>query len=237
MHDVNYFFLHVKCFLALTKQTLFSSDISLVYEVVLVQVCLQDMTPPPSICLIQSSIQFWLVNQCFISDVIECSSYLKSQLVRYIFKTRKLERALKIKDVLCSSLTEKLDVMREEKTSRTTDYASRNMNNNRVSASNCSQLEECNGYSCSANEPDSTREQIRSGQNEGNKEKMDKTAVSGSVICSNEGHVLKTKLENVEKEFNQMKDELSKVCTEKSQVKKKEKNSNQDSLWNFKKHK
>lgn len=237
MHDVNYFFLHVKCFLALTKQTLFSSDISLVYEVVLVQVCLQDMTPPPSICLIQSSIQFWLVNQCFISDVIECSSYLKSQLVRYIFKTRKLERALKIKDVLCSSLTEKLDVMREEKTSRTTDYASRNMNNNRVSASNCSQLEECNGYSCSANEPDSTREQIRSGQNEGNKDKMDKTAVSGSVICSNEGHVLKTKLENVEKEFNQMKDELSKVCTEKSQVKKKEKNSNQDSLWNFKKHK
>lgn len=228
MHDVNYFFLHVKCFLALAKQTLFFSDISLVYEVVLVQVCLQDMTPPPSICLIQSSIQFWLVNQCFISDVIECSSYLKSQLVRYIFKTRKLERALKIKDVLCSSLTEKLDVMREEKTSRTTDYASRNMNNNRVSASNCSQLEECNGYSCSANEPDSTREQIRSGQNEGNKEKMDKTAVSGSVICSNEGHVLKTKLENVEKEFNQMKDELSKVCTEKSQVKKKEKNSNQD---------
>lgn len=49
---------------------------------------------------------------------------------------------------------------------------------------------------------------------------MDKTAVSGSVICSNEGHVLKTKLENVEKEFNQMKDELSKVCTEKSQLEK-----------------
>lgn len=47
MHDVNYFFLHVKCFLALAKQTLFFSDISLVYEVVLVQVCLQDMPPPP----------------------------------------------------------------------------------------------------------------------------------------------------------------------------------------------
>ena len=122
--------------------------------------------------------------------------------------------------MLCSSLTEKLDVMREDKTLRTTDYASRNMNNNRVSGNNCSQLEECNGYSCSANEPDSTREQIKSAQNEGNKEKMDKTAVSGSVICSNEGHVLKTKLENVEKEFSQMKDELSKVCTEKSQVKK-----------------
>ena len=161
------------------------------------------------------------------SDVIGCSRYLKSQLARYIFKTRKLERALKIKDVLCSSLAEKLDVMREEKTSRTTDYASRNMNNNRVSGNNCSQLEECNGYSCGANEPDSTREQIRSAQHEGNKEKMDKAAVSGSVICSNEGHVQKTKLENVEKEFNHMKDELNKVCTEKSQVKK-EKNSTQD---------
>ena len=122
--------------------------------------------------------------------------------------------------MLCSSLTEKLDVMREEKSSRTTDYASRNMNNNRVSGNNCSQLgEECNGYSCGANEPDSTREQIRSAQNEGNKEKMDKTVGSGSVICSNEGHVLKTKLENVEKECNQMKDELNKACTEKSQVK------------------
>ena len=163
------------------------------------------------------------LNQCFISDVIGCSKYLKSQLVRYIFKTRKQERALKIKDVLCSSLAEKVDVMREEKTSRTTDYASINMNSNRVSGSNCSQLEECNGYSCGANEPDSTREQIRSAQNEGNKEKMDKAAVSGSVICSNEGHVLKTKLENVEKEFNQMKDELNKVCTEKSQVRKEKK--------------
>ena len=101
------------------------------------------------------------------------------------------------------------------------------MNNNRVSGNNGSQLEECNGYSCGANEPDSTREQIRSAQHEGNKEKMDKAAVSGSVICSNEGHVLKTKLENVEKEFNQMKDELNKVCTEKLQVKK-EKNSTQD---------
>ena len=109
--------------------------------------------------------------------------------------------------------------MREEKTARTTDYASRNMNNNRVNGNNCSQLgEECNGYSCGANEPDSTREQIRSVQNEGNKEKMDKTAVSGSVISSNECHVLKTKLENVEKEFKQMKDELNNVCTEKSQV-------------------
>ena len=156
----------------------------------------------------------------FISDVIGCSRYLKSQSVRYIFKTRKLERALKIKDVLCSSLSEKLDVMREEKTLRTTDYASRNMNNNRVSGNNCSQLgEECNGYSCGANEPDTTREQLRSAQNEGNKEKMEKTPVSGGVICSNEGHVLKTKLENVEKEFNQMKDELNKVRTEKSQVK------------------
>ena len=124
--------------------------------------------------------------------------------------------------MLSSSLAEKLDVMREEKTSRTTDYASRNMNNNRVSGNNCSELgEECNGYSCGANEPDSTREQIRSAQNEGNKEKIDKTAVSGSVTCSNEGHVLKTKLENVEKEFNQMKDEMNKVCTEKSQVKRK----------------
>lgn len=54
---------------------------------------------------------------------------------------------------------------------------------------------------------------------------MDKIVVSGSVICLNEGYVLKMKFENVEKEFNQMKDELSKVCIEKLQVKKKEKNS------------
>lgn len=154
-----------------------------------------------------------------VSIVIGSSSYFKSQLVRYILKTRKLERALKIKDVLCSSLSEKLDVMREEKISSPSDYASINMNN-RVSGDNCTQLgEECNGFSCGANEPDSTREQIRSAQNEaGNKDKMDKSTLSGSVICSNEGHVLKTKLENVEKEFKQMKDELNKVCTEKSQV-------------------
>ena len=155
-----------------------------------------------------------------VSYVIESSSYFKSQLVRYIFKTRKLERALKIKDVLCSSLSEKLDVMREEKISSPSDYASINMNNNRVSGDNCTQLgEECNGFSCGANEPDSTREQIRSAQSEaGNKDKMDKSTMSGGVICSNEGHLLKTKLENVEKEFKQMKDELNKVCTEKSQV-------------------
>lgn len=173
-----------------------------------------------------SFFKFWFicdfVKLCFVSDVAGCSKHLKSQLVSYIFKTRKLERAIRIKDVLCSSLADKLDVMREEKISRTTDYASRSMNNNRVSGNNCSQLgEECNGYSCSTNETDSTREQTRSAQNEGSKEKIDKSAVSGSVICPNEGLVLKTKLENVEKEFNQVKDELSKVCTEKSQVNRK----------------
>ncbi|KAL9963339.1 hypothetical protein ACROYT_G032533 [Oculina patagonica] len=149
-----------------------------------------------------------------------CSRYVKSRLVQYIFKTKKLERALKTKDVLCSSLADKLDVMREEKTSRETGYPTRNMNhNNRGSGNEYSQPgEQCNGYS-SANEPESTREQARNFQNEGSKEKTEKSVVNGSVgICSNEAQALKTRFENMEKELHLVKDELSKVCTEKSQL-------------------
>lgn len=119
--------------------------------------------------------------------------------------------------MLCSSLADKLDVMREEKTSRETGYAT-NMNNNRTSGNEYSQAgEDCNGYG-SSNEPDSTREQAKNFQNEGSREKTDSSVVNGSVICSNETQVLKAKFENVEKELGQVKDELSKVCTEKSQV-------------------
>lgn len=122
--------------------------------------------------------------------------------------------------MLCSSLADKLDVMREEKTSRETGYATRNMNNNNRGTGNeyLESGEACNGYS-SANEPESTREQARNFQNEGNKEKTDKSVVNGSVgICSNEAQALKTRFENMEEELNQVKDELGRVCTEKSQV-------------------
>ena len=119
--------------------------------------------------------------------------------------------------MLCSSLADKLDVMRDEKTSKATCDATRSMNDNRVNGSGCSQLaDECNGYT---NEPEPTREQARHFQNEGSgKDKTDRSVVIGSVICSSEGHVLKTKFENMEKELSQVKEELNKVCTEKSHV-------------------
>lgn len=117
--------------------------------------------------------------------------------------------------MLLTSLAEKLDVMREEKTSRETDYATNSMNSKRVSE-HSQPGEECNGYS-SSNEPDASREQARNFQNEGSKDKTD-MPVNGSVICSNENQQLKMKFENLEKELSVVKDELGKVSTEKSQV-------------------
>lgn len=146
---------------------------------------------------------------------IACSRYLKSRLVQYISKTKKQERALKTKDVLLTSLAEKLDVMREEKTSRETGYATNDMNSKRVSE-HSQPGDECNGYS-SSNETDSNREQARNFQNEGSKDKTD-VSVNGSVICSNEAQQLKMKFENVEKELTMVKDDLGKVSKEKSQV-------------------
>ena len=143
----------------------------------------------------------------------ECSRYLSSQLVRYICKTNKLERALKIKDVLCSALANKLDVMKEEKIPR---HMATDMSNSRASAKDCKVgTEDYNGYSTGANESACTREQVRNMQNEGS---GDKTVLNGSVIRSSEEQVPKGKFDSVEKELNKAKEELSKVFTEKSQV-------------------
>lgn len=142
---------------------------------------------------------------------IECAQHLNFQLVRYICKTKKLERALKTKDVLCSSLADKLDVMREEKNLRATTTK---MSSNRVNGSDCKGGGEYNGYSVT-NESNCTREQVRNMQNEGS---SDKGVVNGGVICSSEEQVPKTKFESVEKELGQVREELNKVLTEKSQV-------------------
>ena len=137
---------------------------------------------------------------------VECSRHLSSQLVRYICKTKKLERALKTKDVLCSSLADKLDVMREEKNLRdmTTDIS-----NNRVNGGESGAY---NGYS-GTNELTCTREQARNTQNEGSND-----IKNGGVISSNEEQVSKARFESVEKELKKVKEELNKVSSEKSQV-------------------
>ena len=151
-------------------------------------------------------------NEIVFCPFLECSRYLSSQLVRYICKTNKLERALKIKDVLCSALANKLDVMKEEKIPR---HMATDTSNNRVSGKDCKVgTEDYNGYS-GANETACTREQVRNMQNEGS---GDKTVLNGSVIRSSEEQVPKAKFDSVEKELSKAKEELSKVFAEKSQV-------------------
>ena len=153
-----------------------------------------------------------LTSNCFLFLPVACSRHLNSQLVSYICKTKKLERALKIKDVLCTSLADKLDVMKEEKKLRA---MATDMSNNRINGNDCRVASgEFHGYG-GTNESTCTREQVRNLQNEGS---SDKAAVNGGVICSNEEEVPKAKFDSVEKELSQVKEELSKVLTEKSQV-------------------
>ena len=95
------------------------------------------------------------------------------------------------------------------------------MNNNKTNGSDCSQRkDECNGYSSSREQTaDPTRDQERNFQNEGSREKTDKSVVNGCVICSSEGQaVLKTQFESMEKELGQVKEEMNKLSSEKLQV-------------------
>lgn len=150
-----------------------------------------------------------------------CSTLFRSQLVQYISKTKKLERALRAKDVLCSALAEKLDVMKDEKTSRSIGRT--NMNNSKTNGGDCSQLkDECNGCSCSHDQTaEPSRNQTRNFQNEGTKDKSDQSVANGCVVCSSDGQVVfKTKFENMEKEMSQVTEKMNQVYSEKLQLEK-----------------
>ena len=118
----------------------------------------------------------------FYYHTVGCSTLFRSQLVQYISKTKKLERALRVKDVLCSALAEKLDVMKDEKTSRSIGRT--NMNNSKTNGGDCSQLkDECNGCSCSHDQTaEPSRNQTRNFQNEGTKDKSDQSVANGCVV-------------------------------------------------------
>lgn len=150
-----------------------------------------------------------------------CSRLFRSQLVLYISKTKKLERALRAKDVLCSALAEKLDVMKEEKSSRS--IVGTDMNNSKTNGGDCSQRkDECNGCSCSHEQSaEPTRNQTRNFQSEGNRDKPDHSIANGCVVCSSEGQaVLKTKFESMEKEMSQVTEKMNQVRSEKLQLEK-----------------
>ena len=155
----------------------------------------------------------------FYYYTVGCSTLFRSQLVQYISKTKKLERALRAKDVLCSALAEKLDVMKDEKTSMSIGRT--NMNNSKTNGGDCSQLkDECNGCSCSQDQTaEPSRNQTRNFQNEGTKDKSDQSVANGCVVCSSDGQVvLKTKFENMEKEMSQVTEKMNQVYSEKLQV-------------------
>lgn len=133
-----------------------------------------------------------------LSPFLECSRYLHSQLICYICKTKKLERAVKTKDVLCSSLADKLDVMKEDKKFRvtSTDMSKNRMNENDYKVGGDSgEYNRCNG----TNEPDRIRD-------------------ASSDNASNEEQIFKAKFESTEKELKKVKEDLNKTTTEKSKV-------------------
>lgn len=128
----------------------------------------------------------------------KCSRYLHSQLICYICKTKKLERAVKTKDVLCSSLADKLDVMKEDKKFRvtSTDMSKNRMNENDYKVEGDSgEYNRCNG----TNEPDRIRD-------------------ASSDNASNEEQIFKAKFESTEKELKKVKEDLNKTTTEKSKL-------------------
>lgn len=133
-----------------------------------------------------------------LSSFLECSRYLHSQLICYICRTKKLERAVKTNDVLCSSLADKLDVMKEDKKFRVT---STDMSKNRMNENDCKvggdsgEYNRCNG----TNEPGCIRD-------------------ASSDNASNEEQIFKAKFENIEKELKKVKEDLNKTTTEKSKV-------------------
>lgn len=133
-----------------------------------------------------------------LSPFLECSRYLHSQLICYICKTKKLERAVKTNDVLCSSLADKLDVMKEDKKFRvtSTDMSKNRMNENDYKVGGDSgEYNRCNG----TNEPDRIRD-------------------ASSDNASNEEQIFKAKFESTEKELKKVKEDLNKTTTEKSKV-------------------
>ena len=140
-------------------------------------------------------------------------------------KARKLEKSLKAKEVLCSLLAEKLDVMKDEKTKSGGFLRMSNKETNGNSISHSKAGDDC---TCPSDPPPaseqgnrpmlaSSQERAKNSQNEENVDKACKP-VHGGVICREEEQVAKTKCEALEKKLGDVNDELNKVMAEKSKV-------------------